>query len=93
MTQRHSRDERYAPARYRDDRSAQQAVSTVIPDIDIWRCAALMISNDGDTAEVEAASEADAMLAKGDADGRRVWLRIARAIDALTEVQRAETKQ
>ena len=65
----------------------------MIADIDIWRCAALMINNYGDTADIEAASEADAMLAEGDIDGQRVWMRIAKAIDDLMSVRTDESRQ
>ena len=65
----------------------------MISDTDIWRCAQLMIANYGDAADVEAAAEADAMLAEGDIDGQRVWMRIARAIDELRTVKPGEPKQ
>ena len=64
----------------------------MIPDIDIRRCAALMITNYGDEADIEAASEADALLAEGDIDEQRVWLRIAKAIDELVKTHANETK-
>ena len=64
----------------------------MIADIDIWRCAALMITNYGDAADIEAASEADEMLAEGDIDGQRVWLRIAKAIDELRTVKPGEAR-
>lgn len=65
----------------------------VILNTDIWRCAALMIANYGDVANIEAASEADVMLAKGDIDGQRVWMRIAKAIEELRMVNPGERKQ
>ena len=64
----------------------------MIPDIDIWRTAALMIKHYGDTAGIEAAARADEYLAKGEMDGQRVWMRIAKAIDELQRVQEGETK-
>lgn len=60
----------------------------VISDIDIWRSANELIKQFGDTADIEAATRADALLAKGDLDGRRVWLRILKVIDALRSDQR-----
>jgi hypothetical protein len=45
--------------------------SAMIPDIDIWRCAALMIRHYGDTADIDAAAKADALLAEGDTEGQR----------------------
>jgi hypothetical protein len=65
----------------------------LIPDIDIWRCAQLMINNHGDEAAMEAATMADDFLAKGKIEAQRVWMRIAKAIDGLRTVNRGETKQ
>ena len=50
----------------------------MIPDIDIWRCAQLMINNHGDEAALEAAAAAAEWLAKGNIEAQRVWLRIAK---------------
>ena len=49
----------------------------MIPDIDIWRCAQLMINNHGEEAATEAAATADEWLAKGNTEAQRVWMRIA----------------
>jgi hypothetical protein len=38
----------------------------MIPDLDIWRCAQLMINNHGDDAALEAAATADEWLSKGE---------------------------
>ncbi len=57
----------------------------MIPDIDIYRTAQVMIRRYGDTATIEAAAHADEFLDKGDLDGQRTWLRILRAIDTLTD--------
>lgn len=65
----------------------------MIPDIDIWRAAALMIKHYGDTADIEAAARADEYQAKGELDGQRVWMRIAKAVDELRTVKSAETRQ
>ncbi len=59
----------------------------MIPDIDIWRCAQLMVNNHGDEAAIEAAMMADEWLAKGNIEAQRVWLRIAKAIDELRTVK------
>jgi hypothetical protein len=64
----------------------------LISDIDIWRCAQLVINNHGDEAAMEAAAMADEWLSKGNIDAQRVWMRIARAIDELQRVQHSETK-
>jgi hypothetical protein len=65
----------------------------MIPDIDIWRCAALMMNNYGDEAAKEAAIMADDFLSKGNIQAQRVWMRIAKAIDELRTVKAGETKQ
>jgi hypothetical protein len=65
----------------------------MIPDLDIWRSANLMIQQHGDLADIEAAMRADDLLAKGDIDGQRTWMRILRAIDELTTAKVAETRQ
>jgi hypothetical protein len=64
----------------------------MIPDIDIWRAAALMIKQYGDTADLEAAGRADQLLAEGDTEGQREWMRIAKAIDELRTVKDGETR-
>ena len=60
--------------------------------IDIWRTAKLLIDRHGDLATIEAARRADEMTAKGDMDGRRVWLDVLNAIDELQGVKPDETK-
>ena len=64
----------------------------MIPDIDIWRCAALMIKQYGDNAAIEAAGRADEYREKGELDGERVWVRITEAIDELRTVKPGETR-
>ena len=54
-------------------------------DIDIYRSAAAFIEQHGDEASIHAATKADAMLERGDMDGRAVWLRI---VDAIRDMQR-----
>ena len=55
----------------------------MVPDIDIWRAANLLIREHKADAEIMAARRADEMLARGDLDGQLVWLRIKRAIGEL----------
>jgi hypothetical protein len=55
----------------------------MIPDLDIWRAANLLIRQHGDDAEIAAAQRADLMLDRGDQDGQLVWLRIMRAVAKL----------
>ncbi len=47
------------------------------------------MKHDGADATVHAAMQADAMLDKGDLEGKRVWLRIMKAIE---EMQRTEPR-
>jgi len=62
----------------------------MISDLDIWRCAQLMINNHGDEAALEAAATADEWLAKGNIEAQRMWMRIAKAIDELRTVKPGE---
>ncbi len=59
----------------------------MIPDLDIYRTANLLVKRHGQDAPIHAAMRADAMLDKGDLDGYAVWKRILRAVE---ELQRAE---
>ena len=65
----------------------------MISDLDIWRSANELIKQFGDTADIEAAARADALLDKGDLEGQLVWLRILTAIDELQKAQLGETRQ
>ncbi len=56
-----------------------------IDDIDIFRSAVVFIEQHGDEAPIHAAMKADAMLERGDMDGRSVWLRI---VGAIRDMQR-----
>ncbi len=55
----------------------------MIPDLDIYRAANVIIKQYGQDAPIHAAMRADAMLEKGDLDGFSVWKRILRAIDEM----------
>ena len=54
----------------------------MISEIDIWRAANLLIRKHGANAELEAAKRADLMLDRGDDEGRLLWSRIRRAVEA-----------
>ena len=58
-------------------------------NLDVYRSAHALIQQHGDTAAIEAAFRADAMLDKGDLDGAAVWRRI---VAAVNEIQREEPK-
>ncbi len=55
----------------------------MIPDLDIWRSANLLVKQHGQDAPIHAAMRADAMLEAGDLDGYAVWKRILRAVGEL----------
>ncbi len=55
----------------------------MISDLDIYRTAKLLVDNHGAEAPIHAAMNADAMLDKGDMDGKAVWLRVVKAINEL----------
>ena len=57
----------------------------MIPDLDIYRSADLLVKRHGEDASIEAAMRADAMLEKGDLDGYAVWKRILRAVEELAD--------
>ena len=59
----------------------------MIPDLDIYRAAQVVVKQHGQDAPIEAAMRVDAMLEKGDLDGYAVWRRILRAVG---ELQRTE---
>jgi len=53
----------------------------MLDQIDIFRCANLLLKNYGSAdATYRAASRAEACLEQGDANGQKVWLRIVAAI-------------
>ena len=55
----------------------------MIPDLDIYRSAQVLVKQHGEDAPVHAAMRADAMLEAGDLDGLAVWKRILRAVEEL----------
>jgi hypothetical protein len=59
----------------------------VIPDIDIWRAANLLIRQHGAGAAYEANLRAGPMLDRRDSDGWQVWARIRLAIEGLQASQ------
>ena len=50
----------------------------------------MLIRKHGANAELEAAKRADLMLDRGDDDGRLLWARISRAIEALQSPRRGQ---
>ncbi len=62
----------------------------MIPDLDIWRSAKLLVDQHGDDAPIHAAMRIDELLDKGDLDGRAVWVRILKAVEELLSEERPE---
>ncbi len=59
----------------------------MIPDMDVFRSANLLIKQHGQDALIHAAMRADAMLEAGDLDGVATWRRILRAVEELQRVE------
>ena len=55
----------------------------MISDLDILRCANLMVRTHGEEAVEFARDRIDDMEAKGDPEGRKVWIKITAAIAGL----------
>ena len=55
----------------------------MIPEIDIWRVANLMLTRYGDAAVAEGAKRAEELAADADLAGVAVWLRVIDAIRQL----------
>ncbi len=59
----------------------------MIPDLDIYRSAKLLVKRHGADAPIQATMRADAMLDKGELGGYAVWRRILRAVGELQRVE------
>ena len=55
----------------------------MIPEIDIWRIATLMLKRYGDEADIESAIRAEELAEAGDRAGEAIWRRIIDAIGQL----------
>jgi hypothetical protein len=55
----------------------------VIPEIDIWRVANLVLKRYGDEADIESAIRAEELAEEGDHNGAAVWRRVTDAIGQL----------
>ena len=62
----------------------------MIPDLDIYRAANVLIKQYGQDAPIHAAMRADAMLEKGDLEGVAVWKRVLRAVEELVRKERPD---
>ena len=59
----------------------------VTSEIDVYRSAHALIQQHGEAAAIQAAMRVDAMLEKGDMDGRAVLLRILTAVKELLDTR------
>lgn len=64
-------------------RSRTHSFGTVIPEIDIWRAANLMLKRYCETAQAESEARAAELAADGDYKGEAVWRRITDAVAQL----------
>ena len=64
-------------------RSQASNFPSVIPEIDIWRAANLMLKRYGPKAVEESAARADELAAQDDYNGAAVWRRITDAVGQL----------
>ena len=55
----------------------------MIPDLDIYRSAQVLVKRHGQDAPIHAAMRADDMLEAGDLNGLAVWKRILQAVEEL----------
>ena len=63
--------------------TASVQFSGVIPEIDIWRAATLMLKRYGDKALEQSSTRAEELAADGDHDGADTWRRITAAVVQL----------
>jgi hypothetical protein len=63
----------------------------VIPEIDIWRIANLMLKCYGDEADIESAIRAEDLAEEGDRAGEAVWRRIIDRNQAAREHDASRT--
>ena len=58
----------------------------MIPEIDIWRVANLMLKHYGDAAEAQSVRRSDELAEEGDWTGAAVWRRVTDAIGQLVNI-------
>ena len=63
--------------------TASLQFTRVIPEIDIWRTANLMLKRYDEKAFEESSTRADELAADGDHDGASTWRQITRAVEQL----------
>jgi hypothetical protein len=63
--------------------SQSRTICGVVPEIDIWRAATLMLKRFGEKALEQSARRAEELAAAGDDDGAVTWRRITHAVGQL----------
>ena len=64
------------------------SAGAMIPDLDIYRSANVLVTRHGADAPIHGAMKADAMLDKADLDGYAAWRRIVKAVEELLSKER-----
>ena len=59
----------------------------MIPAIDIYRTANVLVNQHGQDAPIEAAMRTDELLEAGDLDGYAVWKRVVKAVGDLLNTE------
>jgi hypothetical protein len=60
----------------------------LIPELDIYRAAKLVIDRDGEDAQLYAAARTVVLAGEGDAKGAALWRQIAAAVEELQRERR-----
>ena len=62
----------------------------MIPNLDTYQTANVLIRKHGDKAAIHAAMRADELLEVGDLDGTATWRRVIKAIEELNSTKRGD---
>ncbi len=62
----------------------------MIPDLDIYRTANILVKQHGEDAPIQAAMRADELPEKGDVDGYAVFKRVVKATEELLSKERPD---
>ena len=62
----------------------------MIPELDIYRAAKLVIDRDGEDAQLYAAARMVVLAGEGDEEGAAIWRQIAAAVEELQRVRRSD---
>jgi len=73
------------------NRRGSDSLSGMIPEIDIWRVANLVLNHCGDEAAAKSVRRADELTEEGDHNGATVWRRITDAIGQLANTTHSGT--